>query len=123
MMVRERGREARTHYRVIERFRAHSHVELELETGRTHQIRVHMAHIRAPIVGDPVYGGRPRLPRRPTEWLRVALQGFARQALHARSLELAHPTTEEPMRFESALPDDIAGLLEVLRSDRDAQMR
>jgi 23S rRNA pseudouridine1911/1915/1917 synthase len=123
MMVREGGREARTHYRVIERFRAHSHVELELDTGRTHQIRVHMAHIRAPIVGDPVYGGRPRLPRQPTQALRVALQGFSRQALHARSLELMHPATGERLRFESPLADDIVGLLDALRRDRDASSR
>ena len=91
MAVVERGRPARTRYRVIERFRAHTHCEVELDTGRTHQIRVHMAHIRAPLVGDPVYGGRPRLPRAPSERLRWLLQGFRRQALHATRLEFTHP--------------------------------
>ena len=93
MAVIERGRPARTRYRVIERFRAHTHCEVELETGRTHQIRVHMAHIRSPLVGDPVYGGRPRLPRQPSEELRSVLQGFRRQALHATKLQFAHPET------------------------------
>ncbi|HUF74334.1 MAG TPA: 23S rRNA pseudouridine(1911/1915/1917) synthase RluD [Gammaproteobacteria bacterium] len=120
MAVRENGREATTRYRLIERFRAQSHVEVELETGRTHQIRVHMAHIRAPLVGDPVYGGRPRLPRRPSEDLRRELTGFPRQALHARSLSFRHPGSGEALRFESALPEDIERLLAVLRSDRDA---
>jgi len=120
MMVRDGGREARTHYRLIERFRAHSYIEVELDTGRTHQIRVHMAHIRAPLVGDPVYGGRPRLPRQPTEALRQALQQFPRQALHARSLEFVHPTTGAPVRCESPLPADIERLLAVLREDREA---
>jgi 23S rRNA pseudouridine1911/1915/1917 synthase len=120
MAVRENGREARTHYRLIERFRAHSHVEVELETGRTHQIRVHMAHIRAPLVGDPVYGGRPRFPRQPTEVLRLALQSFPRQALHARSLSFQHPISDEQLRFESALPEDIVQLLAALRGDSEA---
>jgi 23S rRNA pseudouridine1911/1915/1917 synthase len=121
MMVRSGGREARTHYRLIERFRAHSFVELELETGRTHQIRVHMAHIRAPLVGDPVYGGRPRLPRRPTEALKHAIQTFPRQALHAISLRLPHPRSDDPLELDSRLPDDIEQLLSVLRQDATAQ--
>lgn len=120
MAVRQGGREARTHYRLIERFRAHSFVELMLETGRTHQIRVHMAHIRAPLVGDPVYGARPRLPRQPTEALRHEIQTFPRQALHAASLSFPHPSGAGELRFESPLPADIARLLTVLRQDRDA---
>jgi 23S rRNA pseudouridine1911/1915/1917 synthase len=119
MAVRESGRAARTRYRVIERFRAHTHVELELESGRTHQIRVHMAHIRAPLVGDPVYGGRPRLPPAPSERLREALQAFRRQALHASRLSVPHPLTGEICTFESPLPADMVALLEALRSDRD----
>jgi len=117
MTVRSGGRPSRTHYRLLERFRAHSFIELELETGRTHQIRVHMAHIRAPLVGDPVYGARPRLPRRPSEALRLALQSFPRQALHARSLSFPHPRTAEALRFDSPLPADIENLLTVLRQD------
>jgi 23S rRNA pseudouridine1911/1915/1917 synthase len=120
MAVRQGGREARTHYRLIERFRAHSHVELELDTGRTHQIRVHMAHIRAPLVGDPVYGKRPRLPPQPTEELRNMMQSFSRQALHAYRLELAHPSDGRMLQFESPLPADIERLLDVLRRDLEA---
>ncbi|MDX1562710.1 MAG: RluA family pseudouridine synthase, partial [Gammaproteobacteria bacterium] len=117
MAIRDGGREARTHYRVVERFRAHTHVELELDTGRTHQIRVHMAHIRAPLVGDPVYGGRPRLPPAPGETLRKQLQQFGRQALHAASLSLVHPVSAEPLQLDSALPADFEALLGALRRD------
>ena len=104
MAVREGGRPARTSYRVLERFRAHTHVELRLDTGRTHQIRVHMAHLRAPLVGDRTYGGRPRFPRAPSESLRAVLEAFGRQALHAARLELEHPGDGRPLAFESALP-------------------
>ena len=117
MAVVDGGRDARTHYRVVERFRAHTFCELELETGRTHQIRVHMAHIRAPLLGDPVYGGRPKLPPAPSDELRAALQGFRRQALHATRLRLAHPATEQPLDFESPLAPDLARLVELLRAD------
>jgi 23S rRNA pseudouridine1911/1915/1917 synthase len=117
MAVVERGRPARTRYRVLERFRAHTHLELELDTGRTHQIRVHMAHLRAPLVGDPVYGGRPRLPRAPSEALTAALRAFKRQALHASRLELKHPRTAADLSFASPLPEDFWGLLAALRSD------
>jgi len=120
MAVVEGGREARTRYRVLERFRAHTHCEVELETGRTHQIRVHMAHVRAPLVGDPVYGGRPRLPPRPSDELRTALQSFRRQALHATRLELEHPDSGAELRFESPLASDLRALLEVLRADAAA---
>ena len=120
MAVVDGGREARTRYRVLERFRAHTLCEIDLETGRTHQIRVHMAHIRAPLVGDPVYGGRPRLPPRPSDELRVALQSFRRQALHATLLKLEHPETGEELRFESALAPDLRGLLAALRADAEA---
>ena len=117
MAVTASGRAARTHYRVLERFRAHTYCELELETGRTHQIRVHMAHIRAPLLGDPVYGGRPKLPPRPSDELRSALQGFRRQALHATRLRLAHPVTAAALDFASPLAPDLAALLELLRAD------
>jgi 23S rRNA pseudouridine1911/1915/1917 synthase len=117
MAVTERGRPARTRYRVIERFRAHTHCEVELETGRTHQIRVHMAHIRAPLVGDPVYGGRPRLPRQPSDRVRLLLQGFGRQALHATRLTFTHPSTGSEMSFESELAADFRELLAALRED------
>lgn len=120
MAVREGGRPARTDYRVLERFRAHTYLELRLQTGRTHQIRVHMAHIRAPLVGDPVYGGRPKLPRRPSAALRQCLQSFRRQALHASALSFSHPASGERLRFESPLPADLETLLGVLRADREA---
>jgi 23S rRNA pseudouridine1911/1915/1917 synthase len=117
MAVVESGRDARTHYRVIERFRAHTYCEIELETGRTHQIRVHMAHVRAPLLGDPVYGGRPRLPPEPSEELKLALQAFRRQALHASRLRLAHPVTREALDFASPVAADLARLLDLLRAD------
>lgn len=120
MAVVEGGREARTHYRVVERFRAHTLCEVELETGRTHQIRVHMAHIRVPLLGDPVYGGRPRLPPAAGEALRTALQGFRRQALHARRLAFEHPVTGDSRSFESPLPRDIAALAALLRADAES---
>jgi 23S rRNA pseudouridine1911/1915/1917 synthase len=120
MAVSESGRPARTHYRVVERFRAHTHCEVELETGRTHQIRVHMAHIRAPLLGDPLYGGRPKLPPAASDELRLASQTFPRQALHATRLRLAHPQTREPLTFESPLPADFAALLALLRQDAAA---
>ena len=120
MAVTEGGRAARTHYRVLERFRAHTYCEIELETGRTHQIRVHMAHIKAPLLGDPVYGGRPRLPPAPSAELRAALESLHRQALHASRLRLAHPTTGAALDFASALAPDLAALIAQLRADARA---
>ena len=117
MAVTEAGRPALTRYRVVQRFRAHTYCEIELETGRTHQIRVHMAHIRAPLQGDPVYGGRPKLPPAASDELRAALQGFRRQALHASRLRLEHPETGAELAFESPLAPDLAALLELLRAD------
>jgi 23S rRNA pseudouridine1911/1915/1917 synthase len=111
------GKPAVTHYRVAERFRAHTHVRVKLETGRTHQIRVHLAHIHFPLVGDPVYGGRLRLPKGASEELRDALQHFPRQALHAARLALVHPVTGETMEWSSPLPQDMERLLALLRAD------
>jgi 23S rRNA pseudouridine1911/1915/1917 synthase len=122
MAVTEGGRAARTRYRVVERFRAHTYCELELETGRTHQIRVHMAHIRAPLLGDPIYGGRPKLPPAAGDELRAALQGLRRQALHASRLRLAHPVTGDELEFESEVAADLAAVLALLRADA-AQVR
>jgi 23S rRNA pseudouridine1911/1915/1917 synthase len=120
MAVSEGGRAARTHYRVLERFRAHTLCEIELETGRTHQIRVHMAHIKAPLLGDPVYGGRPRLPSAPSEELRTALQSLRRQALHASRLRLAHPATGAALDFASQLASDLVAVIAQLRADARA---
>jgi 23S rRNA pseudouridine1911/1915/1917 synthase len=115
--VVESGKNAVTHYRLIQRFRGHTHIRVQLETGRTHQIRVHMAHVRYPLVGDPVYGGRIRLPAGASPALREALQGFRRQALHARKLGLIHPESGEYMEFEAPLAEDLSALLDVLRAD------
>lgn len=111
------GKEAITHYRVQERFRAHTLVQCQLETGRTHQIRVHMAHIRHPLVGDPLYGGRPKLPRDAGRELIGALQSFPRQALHAAELALLHPRSGEEMRWSAPMPADMLQLLALLRAD------
>jgi len=117
MAVVARGRPALTRYRVLERFRAHTHVRVQLQTGRTHQIRVHFAHMRAPLVGDRLYGGRPRLPKSPTPTLRACVQAFPRQALHAASLGFSHPDSGAAVRFASPLPADMQALLEALRVD------
>jgi len=115
MAVVESGKPAVTHYRVLERFPAHTLVEARLETGRTHQIRVHMAYIHHPLVGDPLYGGRFRLPAGASEALAEALRKFRRQALHARRLEFTHPASGKPVGWEAELPADFEHLLAVLR--------
>jgi 23S rRNA pseudouridine1911/1915/1917 synthase len=117
MTVREGGRESITHYRVIRRFRAHTHVRVQLETGRTHQIRVHLAHAGYPIVGDRVYGGRLAMPKGAGESLRAALRAFPRQALHAARLQFVHPVTGRSLECRSALPADMRTLLETLADD------
>jgi len=120
MAVREDGREALTHVRLHERFRGHTAVQCRLETGRTHQIRVHMAHLGFPIVGDPLYGGPLRLPRGAGEELTAQLRGFRRQALHAQTLEFTHPTTGEPVRTSAPVPADMLALMAALRADAAA---
>ena len=117
MAVREGGREAVTHYRLLKRFREHSHIKVQLETGRTHQIRVHMSYLRHPIVGDPVYAGRHRVPAGALPELVNYLQGFKRQALHAWRLSLVHPETGEEVSYEAPLPDDMRQLIELLQRD------
>jgi 23S rRNA pseudouridine1911/1915/1917 synthase len=120
MAVVGNGREAITHYRVNTRYRVHTLIDVKLETGRTHQIRVHMAHVGHPLVGDPVYGGRARLPKQATPELVDALQGFRRQALHARRLELEHPESGEWLSWEAPIPEDFAALLTLLQADLQA---
>lgn len=120
MAVVTGGKPAVSHYRVLDRFRAYTHVRVKLETGRTHQIRVHMTHIGFPLVGDPVYSGRFRIPPATNPTLVKTLREFPRQALHARFLELDHPVTGERMSWESSLPEDIVWLLSLLRQDREA---
>ncbi len=118
MAVHPLGRASVTHYRVAERFRAHTLFTVRLETGRTHQIRVHLAHIQHPLVGDPLYGGRQQLPAGAPEAVRAALRGFRRQALHARRLGLRHPRSGEWLRWERPMPDDMARLVRCLREWR-----
>ncbi|MDN6321512.1 MAG: 23S rRNA pseudouridine(1911/1915/1917) synthase RluD [Halomonas sp.] len=113
------GKPAITHFRVVERFRAHTHVRCKLETGRTHQIRVHMAHARLPLIGDPVYGGRAKLPPGAAGPLKEILREFPRQALHARKLIFKHPVSGETLTFQADLPDDLLMLLDYLREDNE----
>lgn len=117
MAVVAGGKQAISHYRVISRFRAHTHVKVRLETGRTHQIRVHMSHIHYPLVGDQTYGGRLRIPPGASVELLEMLRGFPRQALHARRLELEHPDDNRPMRWAAPLPSDMVELLALLHED------
>lgn len=123
MAVREDGREATTHYRLRERYRAHTALECRLETGRTHQIRVHMQHLKHPIVGDPLYGGALKLPKGASEELAAALRGFRRQALHAETLEFAHPASGAPVRCTAPPPADMQALMRALRADAQAHAR
>jgi 23S rRNA pseudouridine1911/1915/1917 synthase len=117
MAVTISGRPSVTHYRVMEKYREHTRLRLRLETGRTHQIRVHMAHISHPLVGDPVYGGRPRPPKNCTPELLQKLRNFKRQALHATMLQLFHPITGEQMTWHAPLPEDMVELIELLKQD------
>jgi 23S rRNA pseudouridine1911/1915/1917 synthase len=120
MAIRVSGRPAVTHYRVLERFRAHTYLSVKLETGRTHQIRLHLSHIKYPIIGDPKYGGRFGLPRGATPALIETLRGFKRQALHAAQLAFDHPRTAKRLTLQSPVPADFAQLLDTLREDARA---
>ncbi len=119
MAVKEGAKEAITHYRVSERYRGHTRVKVNLETGRTHQIRVHLSHINYPIVGDSVYGGRLKLPRGASDELKDMLRKFKRQALHAGRLGLQHPATGEYQEWHAPLPEDMWQLIEILRKDAE----
>ncbi|SFN65638.1 23S rRNA pseudouridine1911/1915/1917 synthase [Formivibrio citricus] len=114
MAVVHTGKPAITHWRAIEQFAAHTLVECRLETGRTHQIRVHMAHIGHPLAADPVYGGKPRLA---SQEMTLALEDFNRQALHARKLSLVHPENGKTMTWKAPVPEDMTALLYALRAD------
>ena len=114
--VRANGKEAVTHYRVIDRYENHTHIKALLETGRTHQIRVHLSHIGYPLVGDPLYGGRLRFPKKAREEIKEALKAFQRQALHSKKLTLKHPTSGDEMSWKIELPEDMSMLLNALNS-------
>ncbi|WP_345877982.1 23S rRNA pseudouridine(1911/1915/1917) synthase RluD [Shewanella algae] len=119
MAVHHSGKPAVTHYRVAEKFRAHTRLRLRLESGRTHQIRVHMAYIGHVLVGDPVYGGRPKPPKAASETFFEVLKNFKRQALHAVRLELVHPITCELMSWQAPIPEDMVELTKALRKDTE----
>ena len=108
------GKEAITNYRVIDRFKSHTHVKAILETGRTHQIRVHLSYIGHPLIGDPIYGGRVRFPKKASDELKKELLNFKRQALHSKKLSLIHPGSGEKLTWRSPLPDDMLKLLDIL---------
>ena len=116
MAVVPSGRPAITHYRVLERFAQHTHLRVRLETGRTHQIRVHLSHIRHPVVGDPIYGGRVARGTGLPEELRRLIANFPRQALHARELGFEHPVTGKHLNFVREPPEDLQRLLAALRA-------
>ncbi len=117
MAVTENGRPAISHYRIKNKFRAHTHLTVKLETGRTHQIRVHLAYINYPLVGDPMYGKRLILPKQSDEVCKQVLQNFKRQALHATTLGLQHPSKQEWMQWSVPVPEDMQQLLDVLECD------
>ncbi len=119
MAVTPDGKRAITHYRIVEKFLDHSHIKLRLETGRTHQIRVHMAHLKFPLIGDPLYSGRYRTPTKIISDLTEHLGKFKRQALHASLLGLNHPATGEYIEWRAELPEDMQGLLVSLRKNKD----
>ncbi len=119
MAVVNNGKEAITHYRIEERFHGYTLLRVSLETGRTHQIRVHMAHIQNPLLGDPVYGGRLRLPAGISEQTRETIQSFNRQALHATRLGLIHPVSNEEVSWAVDPPEDMQVLLAQLRTESD----
>ncbi|EIC82203.1 23S rRNA pseudouridine(1911/1915/1917) synthase RluD [Serratia sp. M24T3] len=119
MAVHPMGKPATTHYRIMEHFRAHTRLRLRLETGRTHQIRVHMAHIDHPLVGDQLYGGRPRPPKGASDNFIQQLRTFDRQALHATMLRLFHPVTGIQMEWHAPLPKDMVDLISALKADTE----
>ena len=113
--ISAKGKEAKTHYRAIDRFKNHTHVKVILETGRTHQIRVHLSYIGHPLIGDPMYGGRVRFPKKASQELKDKLTNFQRLALHSKKLTLIHPVSGKSMSWKADLPSDMQELLNILR--------
>jgi len=118
MSVVRNGKPAITHYRILKKYASFTHVQIHLETGRTHQIRVHLAHIHYPIVSDGVYAGRVRLPKNSSQYLRETIQSFPRQALHASQLGLIHPVSKHEMTWAAPIANDIQSLIDTL--DRES---
>jgi len=123
MAVSDRGKPAVSHYRAMKKYRAHTLVQVKLESGRTHQIRVHMAHLHYPVVGDPVYGGRLKIPAGASERLKNELRNFKRQALHALKLSLIHPETGKRVQWATSVPEDMSKLMEALAQDAKAHSK
>jgi 23S rRNA pseudouridine1911/1915/1917 synthase len=119
MAVAPMGKPAVTHYRVAEHFREHTRIRLRLETGRTHQIRVHMSYLQHPLLGDTAYGGRARIPTGASQELTDMIRSFDRQALHAVMLRFEHPITGEELEFHAPVPDDMVAMTEALRKDTE----
>ena len=119
MAVSNKGKPAVTHFRIERRYDFHALLRVRLETGRTHQIRVHLAHAGLPLVGDPLYGGRLRMPPRASTELATLLRSFDRQALHATELSVTHPDSGKRLTWESALPQDFQQLLQILPSQHN----
>ena len=117
MAVQESGKNAVTHFTVREKYRAHSLIDVQLETGRTHQIRVHLAYLRYPLLGDQVYGGRLAIPKGISAELEQLIRSFKRQALHAHRLSFAHPVSGEALSFSADLPSDMLHMIESLQKD------
>ena len=116
MAVTNNGKAATTHYRILNKYQHYTHLRVQLETGRTHQIRVHMSHIKHPIVGDPVYGNNKSIRKGVGSSLREVIMNFKRQALHAYEIELTHPVTGKEMKFNTDLPEDLQTLIQALNN-------
>ena len=112
--ISKNGKHALTHFRILRKFKQHTYIGLRLDTGRTHQIRVHMSHIKYPLLGDPLYGKRLIIPQSASKTLQSKLQQFKRQALHANKIILSHPVSHEKLTVKSKIPEDIVSILEAL---------
>jgi len=121
MAVVDDGKPAMTHYRVLERYAHHTYLKVNLSTGRTHQIRVHLSHMNHPLIGDPVYGGRLHIPKQANDELADGLRGFRRQALHAGRLQFEHPLTGENVEFSQSVPKDMEDILNTMREHNPVQ--